>query len=79
MLTINNVQTGCRLEEEINLEIGEPNFSFSSFNSQISGNSSETQLPIILAREEVTFTNTSNRNANYYEWISEMVASGEKI
>ena len=66
-LTVYN-EEGCRLEEEINLEIGEPNFSFSSFNSQISGNSSDTQLPIILAREEVTFTNTSTGTSSYYEW-----------
>ena len=61
-------EEGCRVSAEIDLQIGKPNFTFSSFNSQVSGNSSDTQLPIILAREEVTFTNTSTGTYSYAEW-----------
>jgi hypothetical protein len=66
-LTVTN-QEGCRLTVDISLKIGEPNFSYNSLNAQISGNSTETQLPLILAREEVTFTNTSTGTFTYFEW-----------
>ena len=66
-LTVVN-QEGCRVSKGINLEIGQPNFSFSSLNSQISGNATQTQMPLILAREEVTFNNTSSGSYSYLEW-----------
>jgi len=66
-LTVVN-QEGCRVSKGINLEIGQPNFSFSSLNSQISGNATQTQMPLILAREEVTFNNTSSGDYSYLEW-----------
>ena len=66
-LTVVN-EEGCRVSKGINLEIGQPNFDFSSLNSQISGNSTQTQMPLILARENVTFTNTSTGTYSYLEW-----------
>ena len=66
-LTVTN-QEGCRLTVDVSLEIGEPSFNFNSLNAQISGNSTETQLPLILAREQVTFTNTSTGTFTYFEW-----------
>ena len=66
-LTVVNAE-GCRVSEGINLEIGQPNFAYSSLNSQISGNSTQTQMPLILARENVTFTNTSEGLYSYLEW-----------
>ena len=66
-LTVVN-QEGCRVSKGINLEIGQPNFDYSSLNSQISGNSTQTQMPLILAREDVTFTNTSTGTYSYLEW-----------
>ena len=66
-LTVVN-QEGCRLTVDVGLEIGEPSFNYNSLNAQISGNSTETQLPLILAREEVTFTNTSTGTFTYFEW-----------
>ena len=72
-------EEGCRVSAEIDLQIGKPNFTFSSFNSQVSGNSSDTQLPIILAREEVTFTNTSTGTYSYAEWDFGDGGPGERI
>ena len=66
-LTVVNTE-GCRVSRSINLEIGDPNFTYTSLNSQISGNSTETQMPLILAREEVTFNNTSEGVFTYAEW-----------
>jgi len=67
-LTVVN-QEGCRLTVDVGLEIGEPSFNYNSLNAQISGNSTETQLPLILAREEVTFTNTSTGTFTYLNGI----------
>jgi hypothetical protein len=67
VLTVTNDE-GCRLSVDVGLEIGEPSFNYSSLNAQISGNSTETQLPLILARENVTFTNTSTGTFTYLEW-----------
>ena len=66
-LTVEN-EEGCKISKEIRLDIGTPNFSYSSLNSQITGNSTQTQMPLILAREEVTFTNTSSGTFSYVEW-----------
>ena len=67
VLTVTNDE-GCRLSVNVGLEIGEPSYNYNSLNAQISGNSTETQLPLILAREEVTFTNTSTGTFTYLEW-----------
>ena len=66
-LTVVN-QEGCRLTVNVSLEIGEPSFRYNSLNAQISGNSTNTQLPLILAREEVTFTSASTGTFTYFEW-----------
>ena len=66
-LTVVN-QEGCRITETINLQIGTPNYTYTSQNAQISGNATQTQMPLILAREEVTFNNTSSGTFSYVEW-----------
>ena len=66
-LTVVNAE-GCKISKEVKLDIGTPNFNYSSLNSQITGNSTQTQMPLILAREEVTFTNTSSGSFSFVEW-----------
>ena len=66
-LTVVN-SVGCRVSASINLEIGQPNFDYTSSNAQASASSSSTGTPLILAREDVTFTNTSTGTYSYLEW-----------
>ena len=54
-------EEGCWITTEINRGIGEPNFSYSSPNFEASS--------VILAREEVTFENTSTDPYVRSEWI----------
>ena len=66
-LTVVN-SVGCRISASVMLEIGQPNFDYTSANAQISGSSSSSSTPLILAREDVTFTNTSTGTFTYLEW-----------
>ena len=54
-------EEGCWITTEINRGIGEPNFSYTSPNYEASS--------VILAREEVTFENTSTDPYVRSEWI----------
>ena len=54
-------EEGCFVTVPINRGIGEPNFTYTSLNFVTSSN--------ILAREEVTFTNTSTDPYRLSEWI----------
>ncbi|MGB2397759.1 MAG: hypothetical protein ACPH63_03555, partial [Flavobacteriaceae bacterium] len=54
-------EEGCWISTEINRGIGEPNFSYSSPNYDVSS--------FVLAREEVTFENTSTDPFVMSEWI----------
>ena len=54
-------QEGCWITTDINRGIGEPNFSYSSPNFEASS--------VILAREEITFENTSTDPFVRSEWI----------
>ena len=54
-------EEGCWITTEINRGIGEPNFSYSSPNFEASS--------VILAREEITFENTSTDPYVRSEWI----------
>ena len=65
-LTVVN-EIGCQVSADINLEIGTPSFSYSSINSNQTGTTS-SGTPLINAREEVTFTNTSTGTYSYLEW-----------
>ena len=54
-------EEGCWINTEISRGIGEPNFTYTSPNFEISGT--------ILAREEITFENTSTDPYVTSEWI----------
>ena len=54
-------EEGCWITKDINRGIGEPNFSFTSPNFEASS--------VILAREEITFENTSTDPYVRSEWI----------
>jgi hypothetical protein len=54
-------EEGCDITTDIILGVGDPNFEFTSVNFEASGN--------ILAREEVTFENTSTDPFSVSEWI----------
>ena len=54
-------EQGCSISTNIVLGVGEPDFEYTSVNLEASGN--------ILAREEVTFENTSTDPFSISEWI----------
>ena len=70
-LLISN-EEGCHISTDIQLtEIGEPSFTFHSPSLQIDNQ--------ILAREEVTFNNTSEFPYQYSQWIFGDGSSSERI
>ena len=54
-------EQGCTITKELNLELGEASFSFSSTSLETTN--------VILAREEITFENTSTNPYIRSEWI----------
>ena len=65
-LTVVN-EEGCQVAATVNLEIGVPNFSYTSLNAQQTGTSS-SGTPLVNAREDITFTNNSTGTFTYLEW-----------
>ena len=65
-LTVVN-EEGCQIAATVNLEIGVPNFSYTSLNAQQTGTSS-SGTPLVNAREDITFTNNSTGTFTYLEW-----------
>ena len=60
-------EEGCQIAAIVNLEIGVPNFSYTSLNAQQTGTSS-SGTPLVNAREDITFTNNSTGTFTYLEW-----------